>query len=35
MHQTKLTGPAGVLDRWDQSDFRVLRAELTEQIENI
>jgi hypothetical protein len=35
MQQTKLTGPAEVLDRWNQSDFCALRADFTEQIENI
>jgi hypothetical protein len=35
MQQAKLTGPAEVLDRWNQSDLRVLRADFTEQIENI
>jgi hypothetical protein len=35
MQQAKLTRPAGVLDRWDRSDFRVLRAEVIEPIENI
>jgi hypothetical protein len=35
MQQAKLTGPAEVLDRSNQSDFRVLRADFTEQIENI